>query len=124
MNEDLTGPVRTGKPEEAVTLTNCLFAVNTRIWMHQVQHGQMGPGQAVVDPVVLRMPGSESLYLPIFDNEDLLNETLSRMQIEVGQVMKIDDGHEWLESIPKELVVILNPRFTANGAVRFVQIQR
>ena len=36
----------------------------------------------------------------------------------------IEDGIEFLDSVPPDIVVILNLRFTDEGKVRYTQVQR
>lgn len=106
------GPRPTGKPHESLNITGMLFPWNG------------------LEPVLLMMPGSELLYLPLFSTPEQLNELMMQAKTPFVSIKKIDDGAEFLSGIYDEspgarenVRVILNPYFLPNGRVRFTQIQ-
>jgi len=105
-------PRPTGKAPEAVTLTGKLFPWDGR------------------QPVLLRMPGSPLLYLPLFSTEGQLHEVMQRAQVDYRSIKHVDDGDVFLHSLYGDnpgaletLAVILDPYFLPNGRVRFIQVQ-
>ena len=79
-------------------------------------------------PVLLSMPLSNALYLPLFNLEGSLRAVLKKVGVPFERIKKVDDGRVFLESLPKfigiqPLKVILNPRFTETGTVRFTEVQ-
>ena len=83
-------PKPTGRYRD-VSLSGCLFA-----WKEE-------------QPVFMRMPGSTSVYLPIFTMETKLHQAMTDIKIESYSIKKIDNGSEFLSSIPTEIVVIIDP---------------
>ena len=103
---DARAPRPTGAPVRAVELTGKLFP-----WSQE-------------QPVLLQMPGSSALYLPCFSSAKGLREVLGRSRVGFGSIKQIDDGREFLSSIPGAIVVIVDPRYTEQGRVRFTQVLR
>lgn len=109
---DIEAPRRTGKPLEEITLQGCLMPVDTR---HQ--------------PCWLRVPGSDGLYLPLFNKETDARQLMGRIGIQFDKLTRITDGPEFLESIPfftgmTPIFIILDPHFVEGGNVRWTEIQR
>lgn len=107
MNE---APKRTGTPLMPVSITGYLLPVQ--------KNGQ---------PMFLRMPGTNNLYIPVFEGWEKLSAFWLAAPIPpFDRVMTIDDGRVFLASIRENndarLVVIANPRMTDNQRVKFVQI--
>lgn len=75
-------------------------------------------------PHYMMVPGSPHNYLPCFDTEKQLDTIMEKVGITNYVVKKIDDGVEFLESIPKEIKVALNFREVEGGKVRWTEIQR
>lgn len=77
-------------------------------------------------PVLVHMMGVGSgvFYLPLFDDPDQLRAVLERAGISFQSIKQVDDGPEFLDSIPPEIIVITNLRFTDEGRIRFHQVQR
>jgi hypothetical protein len=100
-------PRRTGKPAQAVDLTGMLIP-----WGQDDQ------------PVFLNMPLSTKLYLPCFSSEDLLVSSLAGVPYE--KIKQIDDGREFLSSVPSAIAVIVDPQYgdEPGGLVRFTQVLR
>jgi len=75
-------------------------------------------------PVLLNMQGvgPDTFYLPLFEEEDQLRSVL--VGIEFESIKMVEDGAEFLDSIPLDVIVITNLRFTEEGNVRFHQVQR
>lgn len=74
-------------------------------------------------PVLLRMPESEQLYLPCFGTIADLLEVLGRVGAAHDRIKKIDDGPEFVTSIPPSVEVILNVRWKGSR-IRFTQVLR
>ncbi len=116
MAKKIKPPKRTDKPEEEVSLTGMVFAV-------------LGQDGAAIQPALLTVPGSDALYLPVFDDVKKLVEAMIYSKTRYSNIKHIDDGAEFLESLPmkigeKDLKVMLNPYFTPMGKVRWVEVQR
>lgn len=75
-------------------------------------------------PVLLSMPGSASSYLPLFSGEAKLRECLATAGVQFASIKQITDGAAFLESVPRDVVLIHDPWFTPEGRVRFQQIVR
>ena len=111
MSEDFA-PRPTGKPVEEVTLTGMLL-----------------PWKAG-DPVLLRMPACDDEFLPLFTREEDLREVLRQAGASFDSIKQVDDGREFLDSLPlmtgssRLLRVITNPRIVEQGRVRFVEVFR
>lgn len=75
-------------------------------------------------PHFMRVMGSPHFYLPCFDDEEQLKSTMELIGTTVYTVKKIDDGHEFLESIPEDIKIALNFRQMPNGKIRWTEIQR
>jgi|SRR5208282_552853 len=99
-------PTRTGKPLEELTLDDALIP-----WKNE-------------QPVLLNMPGSPHEYLALFSSEEKLRELTARAKVEFDSIKQVQEQHEFLESIPQEVVVILDPWYTPEGKVRFKQVMR
>jgi hypothetical protein len=119
MSEDFA-PRPTGKPLENIELTGKLF-----------------PWGVDDQPVFLQMPACGDFFLPLFSTEDGLR--LIYKDIPFAKIKKVDDGPAFLASLPhfitdrttiltweaKPLLrVIVDPWFTPEGRVRFLEIQR
>lgn len=104
---NIPAPIQVG-PEKELTLTGMLMP-----WWG---------GQ----PVLIHMlgAGSEVFYLPLFEEEHQLRSVLARAGISFASIKMVEDGPEFLDSIPPEIIVVTNLRFTDEGKVRFHQVQR
>lgn len=105
-------PRPTGKPLEEVTLSGKLFPWDL------IAHA----------PVFLSMPASPHLYLACFSAAEKLEGVLSRARVSWDSVKRIEDGQEFLESMPRqcggqEIKIIIDPYFTPEGRVRFTEIK-
>lgn len=77
-------------------------------------------------PVLLNMPGTDAQYLAAFTTRARLEALYERACVPFDRIKVIDDGAEFLASLHESdpaLVVILDPYFTEEGRVRFVQVQ-
>jgi len=101
------GPRPTGRGEAELQLTGCLLPFGA-------------DGRAVL----LMMPGSVYLYLPLFTSLEKLQACLKQASVSYATVKQVVVGQEFLDSIPSDIVVIQDPWFTDEGKVRFMQIQR
>jgi hypothetical protein len=99
-------PKRTGKPPEWVSLTGLLIA-----WGEDNQ------------PVLIGVTGSPLYHLSCFSSEDGLRSMLSRVGASFTKIKRIDDGPEFLASIPKEVVVVVAPHFVGER-FRYAQVLR
>lgn len=100
-------PQRTGKPAGPVTLTGRLLA-----WKAGT-------------PVLLRMAGApDAHYLACFSTPMLLERTMARLGASFDKIKRVDDGNEFLRSIPAAITVIVDPYWTDEGRVRFTQLLR
>jgi hypothetical protein len=68
--------------------------------------------------------GSQRTYLPLFDDPDKLRSVLKRAAVPVTSIKFIYDGPQFLDSIPDDIIVITNLRYTDEGKVRFNQVHR
>jgi hypothetical protein len=100
-------PKRTGAPARRVDLTGCLL-----------------PWGADDQPVFLGMPESTLVYLPCFSSALILRATFALANTSFASIKHIDDGREFLASIPLKYVVILDPHFVDGGRVRFTRVLR
>lgn len=91
--------------------------------------GMLVPWKAS-QPVLLSMPMSDAFYLPAFDSEEGLRSLMGQAAVPFDNIKVIEDGAEFLASIPDHspegapLKIILNPRFTERGTVRFTEIRK
>lgn len=103
----IEAPKSTGKPPQEIVLTGCLIP-----W---------GRGQ----PVLAHIMGLPSVFhLMVFSEEEKLKSFMSQAGIPFESVKQIDDGTEFLSSIPDDIVIIQNPRFTSEGKIRYLQVFR
>jgi hypothetical protein len=110
----VTGPPKsTGKPPEDVVL-----------------EGKLVPFGSDGQPVFLRITGSSALYLPCFSEKKSLQEVMGRAGAAFEKIQKVVDSVDFLRSIPMKdptgeaLHVVIDPRFTPEGKVRFKQLYR
>jgi len=105
-DDEVFAPRRTDKPPEDVTLTGKLFP-----WKNN-------------QPVFLRVPKSPYYYLPCFSTEEKLRDVLKRAGVEFASIKQIQDGPEFLTTeFPPLTKIIIDPYFTAEGRVRWVELQ-
>jgi len=107
MADEEAPPHPTGKPSENITLT-----------------GRLIPAADAHTPVMLRMPGSDKLYLPCFSDENDMRVFLERAGLAYDGVKQIDDERSFLEGLPPEVTVVTDLRFTEEGKVRFHEVLR
>jgi len=106
----IPAPTRVGNADE-VSLTGQLFA-----WRDH--------GLVTGEPVLLAMPNTPCLYLACFTSEADLRLMHTIAAAPFDRIKQVQDGREFLSSIPPSITVILNPRITPEGRVRFTQILR
>lgn len=75
------------------------------------------------EPVLLRVPSSDFLYLPIFSTLEKFLVIFDKLKFEHDKIMKIDDTKEFLSSIPPDVKVAIDFRFTEKGLVRWFEPQ-
>jgi hypothetical protein len=68
--------------------------------------------------------GDSVFYLPLFSDEDQLRSVLARAGVDFDSIKQVDHGPEFLDSIPTEIIVITNLRFTDEGRVRYTEVRR
>lgn len=76
-------------------------------------------------PVLLAMPMSEWLYLPVFSTPGELADVMGQASVPYMSVKRIDNQAEFLltSTVPGNVKVITNVRFTDKGTVRFSQVE-
>jgi hypothetical protein len=103
-----TPPPKSLGIEREISLTGMLFAVNED---KLVLVNMAGVAKAVA-------------YLPLFETPEQLEATLGKVDIVYTGIKQVQEGIEFLDSLPPELVVITNLRLTEEGKTRFTQVQR
>lgn len=79
-------------------------------------------------PVLLSMPGTEDLFLATFSTPEALDLFRDMKVVRYARVVQVEDGREFLDSIPREIRVIVDPRphddpaKRAAGAIRFTEV--
>jgi len=78
-------------------------------------------------PVFLRMVGSSCLWLPCFSKVDKLRGFLQRIGMSHDRIKVIDNQRDFIERFPrkdgdKEIRFMVDPYFTEEGKVRFLQV--
>ena len=105
--DEATPPRRTDKPEESVTVTGKLFP-----W--DKDH-----------PVTFFPVGSPLPHMMLFDTEAMLHVFMRTVcEGDEYTIKLIENGPEFLASVPGSIVVAVNPWFTDEGKVRYTQLQR
>lgn len=71
----------------------------------------------------------EDFFLPLFTDENQLRELLGQAAVSFDRIKHVNDGPMFLGSLPyfvggTSLRVILDPYFTPEGHVRFIEVQR
>jgi hypothetical protein len=104
-------PRPTGKPPEEVTLV-----------------GKMIPMDEIEQPIFLRIGDGADYFMPLFSSSEGLSEFMDELSIPVSNVKRIYDGAEFLSGLPvayrgARLRVILDPRFTPEKTIRFLELQ-
>lgn len=74
-------------------------------------------------PVLITFMGSSAAYLPLFSTPQELVSGLLNVA-EWTSIKKIDDGLEFISSVPVEINVIMNLHLLPDGTRRFSQIER
>ncbi len=105
MDEAFPPPKSLGTERE-LTLTGMLFAVRNN------------------DLVLLNMYGvtANIQYLALFSEPDQLQSVLARAGVPFTGIKQVEDGREFLDSVPPDLVIITDLRFTDEGKIRFTQV--
>lgn len=103
-------PRPTGKPPEEVTLVGKLIPMDA------------------YQPIFLRIGNSEDYFMPLFSSSEGLSAFMAELSIPVSNVKRIYDGAEFLSGLPvayrgARLRVILDPRFTPEKTIRFLELQ-
>jgi hypothetical protein len=80
-------------------------------------------------PTLLHIPGSEHFYLPCFSSEAGLRAAMQSASLPYSSVKRIDDGREFLCSIPPSLSghsvrIVIDLRFLPDGRTRFLEVGR
>lgn len=110
MTKEIFSPRPVGTPPREITLTGKYLG-----WANGM-------------PWLMRVVGSEDYFVPLFSDSDVLRSMVAQVEDSIDTVKKVDDGLEFLDSIPEEydgkkLRVMLDPRFV-DGKVRYLEIQR
>lgn len=104
MSDDTPPPAFIGDRLKEINITGYLFPWN---------NGQ---------PFFLKIEGSSSTYIPVFEDKNKLEEAMDGIPFQ--KIKRIDDGGEFLDSIPVEYTVIVNLRKSSDGKCRYTQIFR
>ena len=92
--------------------------------------GYFMPTQAPNVPVLLGMPGTDDLFMPVFSTEAKLVSTMESIGIEYARVAVVTDGAELLDEVaatnargerPYRLRIAVDPYKLDNGRVRFAE---
>lgn len=77
-------------------------------------------------PVLLKIAGSPLFYLACFTSADNLRAMHLHLDAPFEKIKQIEDGLEFLSSFDDHpnVIVIVDPYFTPEGRVRFVQVER
>lgn len=76
------------------------------------------------EPVLMVMMGSSDLCVPIFSTVEKLVAMMTLTRIDYQSIKQIDDPHEFLDSVPPDLRVVIDPHFHENGRIRYTEILR
>lgn len=68
--------------------------------------------------------GTSVQYLPLLSDGGQLESALSQAGVSYESIKQVEDGPDFLDSIPVEIIVITDLRHTPEGKIRFHQIQR
>lgn len=74
-------------------------------------------------PVFMSMPGSPLSYLATFTTEAKLRAVMVEIGIEIDSIKNIDDGTEFLSSIPLDVPVIIDPH-RVGDKTRWTEVKR
>lgn len=104
-------PRPTGKPPEEITLV-----------------GKMIPAEEDYRSVLLRMKGRDDYFLPLFSSEEELRAFMTKAATPFVKIEVIYNSAEFLVSIPRShrgarVRVIVDPKFTLEGRIRFLELQ-
>lgn len=75
-------------------------------------------------PVLLNIEGSPLLYVGIYRTEERLKKSMIEIKKEHDNIKQITHGGEFESSIPENITIIIDPRLTERGTVRYTQVQR
>lgn len=102
-----------GKPLEPgrIVLDGCLFGV----------YGE-DPATGAVSPCFLEIAGND--VLAVFSTEAKLEACYQFAGIAPAKVKAIMDGLDFLDSLPPDVTVVLDPWITERGTTRFTMIER
>jgi hypothetical protein len=98
-------PWRTGKPPEEVTLTGKCFA-----WF----------GDA---PSLIELPGA-GMALAVFTTVEKLAAMVEAVALPCDSIKQITDTWEFLNSVPPEVLVVIDPWRTPQGTTRYMEVKR
>jgi hypothetical protein len=104
----MSEPPKQVGPERDVTLTGMLFP-----WRDD-------------QPVLVHLTGdgTGTFCLPLFRDEDRLRAVLGAFGVPFASIKMVEDGPEFLESLPRDIAVIADLRITDEGRLRYLQIRR
>lgn len=75
-------------------------------------------------PVFMSLGPLPDLYLPCFDNKEQLEGVMEEVSVTDYTIKQIDDGIEFIDSIPEEIKIALNFRRMPSGKTRWTEIKR
>jgi hypothetical protein len=74
-------------------------------------------------PTYLQVPGSDLLYLPLFSYPDKIPDFMARAQIPYKELKQVMDGRDFASSFPRNIKLMVDPYFTAEGRVRWSEVR-
>ena len=83
-----------------------------------------GTNMTGAQPVWLEQPGSPHLYLAVFSSKERIDIFLVDYPISYDKIIHIDDGLEFISSIPREYKIIIDPYKHTNGRMRYSEVFR
>ena len=77
-------------------------------------------------PIYIQCDGAKpgDLFIPLFSNREALVTGVKDLQLNFDRVVEITDHREFIDSIPSELRIIVDPRILDSGNARFVELYR
>jgi hypothetical protein len=72
-------------------------------------------------PALLRSTDGSERYLPVFSSVDKLTDFATSSGWPTVEVKKITQGRDFIDLVPTDIVIIVDPHFTAEGRLRYVR---
>jgi len=72
-------------------------------------------------PALLRSPDGSKRYLPVFSSADKLTDFATSSGWPPVDVKKISQGRDFIDLVPADIEIIVDPHFTAEGRLRYMR---